>query len=188
MGVGEMRMHGGSENLMDADFAYNVASWKPEVRYDAGGSQSHVTIEQPSGTKNMHGNTHYEWDIRLNDQKPVSLALNFGAGKAVLDLGSLTIQSLTVEMGVGELSLDLRGKPKKDYDVTIQGGVGKASVQLPHDVAIVADVEGGLGSINTKGLHKRGSRYVNDAYEANPKTTIRLQIHGGIGEISLDAE
>src|ERR1039458_5551387 len=37
-------------------------------------------------------------------------------------------------MGVGELHMDLRGKPKHDYDVRIHGGVGEATIHLPRDV------------------------------------------------------
>ncbi len=102
-----------------------------------------------------------------------------------LNMGSLALENLDVKMGVGELKLDLRGTPKKDYQVQINGGVGEATVYLPEKVGIVANASGGLGEVDAKGLHKRGDRYVNDAYENNAKVAVRLDIKGGIGAIHL---
>jgi hypothetical protein len=48
MGAGELRVDGGSAKLMDADFEYNIASWKPIVRYDASSFRGQLRIEQPA--------------------------------------------------------------------------------------------------------------------------------------------
>ena len=84
--------------------------------------------------------------------------------------------------------LDLRGTPKKDYEVRIRGGVGEATVYVPTAVGVVAYASGGLGAVDAKGLQKRGDRYVNAAYENNAKVSIRLDISGGIGAIHLVGE
>jgi hypothetical protein len=80
--------------------------------------------------------------------------------------------------------MDLRGAPKTDYEVSVRGGVGEATVYLPQGVGIEADVEGGIGGIHARGLVKREGRYVNDSY-GHAKTTVRLDIRGGIGAINL---
>ena len=54
-------------------------------------------------------------------------------------------------------------------------------------VGIEAQAEGGIGGIHTTGLEKRDGRYVNDAL-GHAKTTLRLDIEGGIGEIRLIAD
>jgi len=183
MGAGELRVHGGSPKLMDADFTFNRRNSKPDVHYEASGFRSSILIEEPS---HMHhgGSSHYRWDVRLNDEKPIDLEVHFGAGEGRLDLGSLTLRSLNVHMGVGELRVDLRGTPKNSYEVNIHGGVGEATVYLPEGVGIVADAKGGIGGVNARGLQKRDGQYVNDAY-GHAKNTIRLDIRGGIGAINL---
>jgi predicted membrane protein len=86
------------------------------------------------------------------------------------------------------LEMDLRGQPKRDYDVRIRGGVGEATVRLPRDAGIQANATGGLGSINVRGLTKKeGDRYENDAYE-HAKFRIHVDVKGGIGNINLYAE
>lgn len=186
MGAGELKIRGGSAQLVDADFTYNAPTLKPEVRYDATGFRGRLQILQP-GSDHHHnlGHSKYEWDLRFNDATPLSLNIHFGAGNAQLDLGSLSLDNLEVNMGVGNLNLDLKGTPKKDYHVSVHGGVGNATVYLPDGVGVSVEAHGGLGSIEAHDLHKEGSRYRNDAFENHAKVNVRLEIHGGIGNIRL---
>ena len=186
MGAGNLRVRGGSSKLMEAEFRFARPALRPEVRYDATGFRGHLTIEEPSHTGG--GNRgDYSWDVRFNDDKPLDLLAHFGAGEARMDLGSLTLRSLDVNMGVGQLRLDLRGTPKNDYNVSIRGGVGEATVYLPASAGLYADAKGGIGGIKVQGLKERDGHYVNDAYGHAP-ATIRLDIRGGVGAINLIAE
>ena len=187
MGAGDLKVSGGSSKLMDGDFTYNVADWKPEIRYNNTGVRGFLTINQPhSGT--MHsGGMKNEWNVHLSDAVPVDLKIHFGAGQGKLDLGTLSLRSIEVEMGVGELNLDLRGSPKRDYDVHIRGGVGEANVYLPKGVGVEANASGGLGGVKATGLNKQGNRYSNDLYETS-KIKVHLDIRGGIGAINLIGE
>jgi len=182
MGAGDLSVRGGSSNLMDGEFTFNRPSMKPEVHYDASGFRGHLRIEEPSGVHSNAGK--YRWDVRLNDEKPVDLRVDFGAGEGRLDIGSMNLRSVAIHMGVGELRLDLRGTPKSNYSVDMRGGVGEATVYLPREVGIMARAKGGIGGINARGLEKRGDEYVNNAY-GHSKVTVDLDIRGGIGAINL---
>jgi N-terminal domain of toast_rack, DUF2154 len=187
MGAGELRVRGGAAKLMEARFVYNRLRMRPEVTYHnaAGGFRGHLLVEEPSG---VHGGTNrYEWDLAFNNEKPMDLEVHCGAGESHLDLGDLSLRRVNVEMGVGELRMDLRGAPKNDYAVSIRGGVGEATIYLPTGVGIEAEAKGGIGDINTTGLEKRDGRYVNDAL-GHARTTVRLNIQGGIGSIRLIAD
>jgi N-terminal domain of toast_rack, DUF2154 len=183
MGAGELNVQGGSPKLMEGEFRYNRSRLKPEVRYDSSGFRGNLLVEQPSHVAHM-GSGDYRWDLRLNDEKPMDIEVHFGAGEARLNVGSLTLRSLDVHMGVGELRVDLRGTPKNDYSVSVHGGVGEATIYLPSGVGVIADAKGGIGGVNARGLEKRDDRYVNNEY-GHAKTTIRLDVRGGIGSINL---
>ena len=129
----------------------------------------------------------YRWDLKLNDAMPVDLSMDFGVGHGTMKLGSVDLRSLEIRMGVGELSVDLRGTPKHDYTVNVRGGVGHAKIYLPADAGIVVDAKGGIGGLNIRGLEKREGRYFSKAY-GHAKATIRVDVAGGIGEIELIAE
>jgi hypothetical protein len=187
MAAGELRISGGASKLMEADFAYNIPQWKPEVRYNATGFRGELFVEQASGSSNAH-NSHNEWNVRFNDSVPMDLTVKFGAGEGKLNLATLSLRSVQVEMGAGTLEMDLRGQPKRDYDVRIRGGVGEATVRLPRDAGIQANATGGLGSINVRGLTKKDDgHYENDAYD-HAKVRIHVDVKGGIGNINLYAE
>jgi N-terminal domain of toast_rack, DUF2154 len=186
MGAGELRVTGGSEGLMEAAFNYNVPGWKPQVRYRSFAGRADLTVRQPEGSRHF-GNSKYDWDLRLNDEIPMDLLIHFGAGEARLNLGSLNLRSLEVDMGVGEINLDLRGTPRRDYEVRIRGGVGEATVHLPANAGIYAIAQGGIGEIKVRGLRQEGRHWLNDVY-GSAKTQIRVDVRGGIGEINLFAE
>ncbi len=188
MGVGDLQAGSGTEKLLAADFTYSIPSWKPEVRYHSAAGQGDLTIQQPGAPggeyRGQIGNRKYEWDIRLARDIPTDLTVHFGAGNAQLDLGGLNLNNVDVKMGVGELKMDLRGVPRHDYNVRIRGGVGQATVRLAADTGVVAEVEGGIGSIDAPGLIRHGNRFENEAC-GKARTTIHLDIHGGIGAVRL---
>ena len=186
MGAGELRVNGGAQGLMDAAFRYNVSAWKPDVRYRSFAGRADLTVRQPEGGRHF-GNADYDWDLRLNDEIPMDLLIHFGAGAARLNLGSLNLRSIQVDMGVGEINLDLRGTPRRDYEVRIRGGVGEATVRLPEDAGIYAVAQGGIGDIKVRGLRQEGRHWVNDLY-GSAKTQIHLDVRGGVGAINLLAE
>jgi N-terminal domain of toast_rack, DUF2154 len=187
MAAGELKVRGGATELARADFTYNVDPWKPEVTYHALGGTSDLSIEQPSGGHTHVGDTTYIWDIKAADDVPLDLIAHLGAGKSSMDLGSLSLRRVEVEMGVGELHMDLRGKPTHDYEVHIRGGIGEATVHLPSNVGVYAAGTGGIGEIHVEGLRKQGGHWVNDAYnDANVR--IRVDVEGGIGQIDLIAD
>ena len=184
--AGELDVDGGAKELMEADFTYNVASWKPEVRFERSGFRSTLAVKQGGASATM-GSTKNEWRLRLNDQIPTDFSLKCGAGENRLNLGELDLRDVQVHIGAGRVELDLRGRqPKHDYSVSIHGGVGEAVVHLPADTGVVATASGGIGEIEVSGLEKQGDEWRSGA-AGKGKSTIHLDVHGGIGKITIDA-
>jgi hypothetical protein len=42
--AGELQVDGGAKELMEGEFTYNVASWKPQVRFDRSGFRSTLSV------------------------------------------------------------------------------------------------------------------------------------------------
>lgn len=186
MGAGRLTVKGGATDLVAADFTYNVPEWKPSTVQSANGTQSDIQISQGSSSGSS-GNTENQWNVALNDARPLTLVAHVGAGEAHLTLGSLNLRGIELTVGAGEVDLDLRGRPTTSYTVTVHGGVGQATIHLPKTVAISASASGGLGDITAKGLEKRDGRWINPAATSSA-VTIELDVRGGVGQIELDAE
>jgi hypothetical protein len=185
MRAGEMNVSGGATKLLEGTFEYNVPHWKPQVISSQNGVHATVTIRQPEGGRSNWGSKiKNTWDLQLSNKTLIDLTTNCGAGEAKLNLGDVLLRSLNVKIGVGEVNVDLTGKPQHDYEVNIHGGIGQATVHLPEGVGIYATANGGIGEIKVTGLHKEGDHWENDLYQ-KAKVNVRFEIEGGIGEIRL---
>jgi len=187
MGAGTLKLNGGSSGWLDAVFDYNVPEWKPTVVYNLVGEGGDLRVEQPSAGHTGGGDTKNDWDLKLNDEIPTDLTAQLGAGDATLDLGTVTLRSLTIEVGAGTVNLDLRGHPKRSYNLQIRGGVGDATIHLPASAGLYVEAGGGIGDVKVNGMRKDGDHWVNDAYGTSP-ITVRADIKGGIGGITISAE
>jgi hypothetical protein len=185
MGAGELKVAGGASDLLNADFAYNVPRWKPEVEYDVSGDAGQLTVQQPPRSGGHGGRTRYEWDLRFSNQVPMEMTIEQGAGSAKLNLAGLPLGRLKVNIGAGETTINLDGKWRNDLAASIHGGVGQATLKLPRDTGVRVVAHGGLGAINAFGFSKDGNAYVNDAYGKSP-ATLRIEVEGGVGEINLE--
>jgi hypothetical protein len=186
MGAGELNVTGGADQLMEADFSYNVSEWKPKVSYDVSGHKGELLVKQGGAEGgSLDGKARNEWDISFNDEVPTDLMVQLGAGESDLDLDSLTLKGVDLKMGAGKTTVDLTGDYAKGFDASIQGGVGEATVLLPSEVGVKAKAEGGLGKINAKGLKRVGDSFVNDAY-GESDVTLNVNVQGGVGEINLE--
>src|SRR5215207_1397346 len=186
MGAGELNVTGGADRLMEGDFSYNVADWKPKVSYDVSGDTGELLVRQGGAEgSNLGGEARNEWDIRLNDEVPTDLVVQMGAGESYLDLDSLALTGLNLQMGAGKTTVYLTGDYAQSFDASIEGGVGEVTVMLPSEVGVKAKAEGGLGKINAEGLKRVGDSYVNGAY-GESDVSLNVDVQGGVGEINLE--
>ena len=186
--AGNLQLSGGAEELLQADFTYNVAELKPEVAYKNGT----LVIRGPETKRvfnpipDFRGISDFrnEWGLRLNNQVPMDLSVEMGAGNSDLQLSGLSLNGLDVSLGAGTYSIDLSGDWARDLDVTIDAGLANVSVRLPNEVGARVKVESGLYTIETSGLAKDGDVYTNAAYGASD-VTLRVDVQGGLGQINL---
>jgi N-terminal domain of toast_rack, DUF2154/Domain of unknown function (DUF5668) len=186
MPAGDLRMEGGADQVLDADFSYGNAWHPPEVDYSVNNGVGELDLTQESSGQPMlmSDNT---WSLKVNDAMPLELEVDLGAGRGEFRFSKVNLTRFKLNIGAGQAVVDLSGERAKDLDADIEGGVGEATVRLPKNVGVVATVHGGLGSIDTHGLKEEDGQYVNEAYGKSP-TTIHLTVQGGIGSIKLQQE
>jgi N-terminal domain of toast_rack, DUF2154 len=208
IGAGKLTVSGGAAALMNADFTYNVDSWKPQVSYAVRGTLGQLTVKQPSVNNSglSLGNVRYEWNVRLNNDVPTDLNVTLGAGEAQLNLRDASITSLSLKSGAssanlalpaksltnlditsgtGSVTVDLSGDWKQNLNARIEGGVGETTLRLPRNVGVRVNVQSGLGSVNAQGFTHSGADYTNAAYGASP-VTLQITIRGGVGSVNLE--
>jgi hypothetical protein len=207
MGAGKLVMGAGASGIMDADFSYNISSWKPEVSYRVSDGRGYLTVEQPSvGNISAGHNVRYEWNVRLNGGVPLDLQVSLAAGESRLALSDLTVNELQIttgagnakidlparsltrlEMnaGVGDANLDLLGDWKNNLKATIRAGVGAITLRLPRGTGVKVKVTGALGKVNANGFRIQDDAYVNDAY-GRSAVALDMSIVGAVGSVTLE--
>jgi N-terminal domain of toast_rack, DUF2154 len=184
MGAGDLQVTGGAEKLLEADFTYNVAKMKPEVKSTDGT----LVISHPEvrGYRTLQDIKDFrnEWDLRFNSQVPMNLRLNMGAGTSDLQLADLSLTGLDVTLGAGISTVDLSGDWANDLDVTFDTGAAELTVRLPKDIGVRVKIEAGPTVVNAPDLTKDGNVYTNAAYGVSD-VTLHIDLQAGIGAINL---
>jgi hypothetical protein len=187
MGAGDLKVASGTEQLLEADFNYNVARLKPSVEY----SDDTLVVEQPDaeGLPNLRGIADFrnEWDLRLNNEVPMDLRVNIGAGASDLQLADLSLTGLDLTLGAGESTVDLRGDWASDLRVTIDSGAANLTVLLPSDVGVRVEIDRGPTIIDAPNLAQDGNVYTNEAYGVSD-VTLQIDMQSGVGQINLEVE
>jgi hypothetical protein len=207
MAAGALSVEGRADALLNADFTYNVADWEPRVTYNVTDNVGRLDIRHAeSNALPVMDEARNEWDLRLNDDVPLDLRIEVGAGDHDLDLEGLILTELDVKLGAGEMNLtlgdnkgldridldvgagdvkiDLSGLWEGDAVVSIQGGVGKTTLYLPQAVGVRLSVTQGIGDLDVSGLSREGGAWINEAY-GESDTTLDVDIQAGIGEIEV---
>jgi hypothetical protein len=188
MGAGELSVGAGAREgkLMTADFDFSPSSWEPVVEHTLSGSLATLKVRQPRSSGFPIGRAENEWDVRLSDEVELDLAVSVGAGESQLELSGLDLRRLQLDIGAGDVTVDLSGEWEHDMHASIQGGAGSFRVLVPSTVGVrVTGSEAGLGTFEVDGLRREGDAYVNDAYGTAP-VTIELDVTRGVGEVRVE--
>ena len=208
MGAGKLDVSGGASELLEASFTYNVEELNPQATF-AGGrlevkdSGVKVGIDFLADLDEFRN----EWDLKMNEDAPMEMKINLGAGPSKLALGALALTSLNIEAGAGDVDLDLNGSRslnrldfnagagdvtidltgdwQHDLDARIGGGLGDIHLTLPRDVGVRLEIDPGIGAVDASGFTSDGNTYTNDAYGVSD-VTLRIHIDGGVGNINVD--
>ncbi|HZX10044.1 MAG TPA: toast rack family protein [Acidobacteriota bacterium] len=183
-GAGEIEIYGGAEELLEGVFEYNVEQWRPEIDHQVRDSRAFLSIRQGDSTGIPAGKGKNSWEIYLNEQIPIDLIMDMGAGEGDLNFEDIDLRSLEVDMGVGDIKVDISGTYQHDMNVYIDGGVGAITLYLPRDIGVMVKADKGIGSISSRDFIKKGDTLVNEIY-GETDVEIKVNIDTGIGSISL---
>jgi hypothetical protein len=182
-GAGEVTIAGGSSNVLDADFSFEAGYASPRIEYNVASEIGELAIAQESDSPSFVGSRN-QWNLRFSDEIPLELKIDMGAGHGRFNFQNIPLTRLDLQMGAGQIDVDLTGDRRQDLNGEIKGGVGQATIRLPKNMGVSVTARGGIGAVSSHGFTKNGDGYTNEAYGKTP-ATIRLNFEGGIGEVDL---
>lgn len=138
-------MPGPASSLYRATLRYDANVFSPLNRYENGELNIGISDGKISG-RNMRAG---RLDLQLGTAVPLNLDLEFGAGKADLELGGLRIREAVFQTGASETSVRVsKANPESCSLAKFEVGAAKLQVEgLGNLNCADIDVDGGVGEV-----------------------------------------
>ena len=156
------------------------------VDYQKNGGQGVLRIRQddPSNKVDPFGNFIGKLDLKLTDAVPLDITVDAGVGNITLDLSGVQLSSLTIKGGVGNVSVTLPAQGS--YAVSADMGIGELRVTMPKSLEAHLSVDSGIGnsSIPPRFKPSGNSQWKTGGYDGSSNRA-DLTVKSGIGNFEL---
>lgn len=180
-----------NNQLMNADLSYFGT-----LDYRANGTSTRELVIEQNADFSVPfmggGDQGGEWEIQLNPELPLDIALNLNVGSAVVDLRDMNLVAASFDLDTGSFTLSL---PDGSYSVMIDANVGDTTLDLPEDSAIRIEASADVGDLNMPNYLTRVSgnddNIVGDSgvWESegfsSAENRIEITFNGDVGSLSV---
>lgn len=156
------------------EMRYDEERWRPVAEYGREGGTLKLGLSGVRGHEEIRSGTGDYARVSLTPSVPMDLDLEFGAGRADVELGGLSLRGLELSTGASETRLSF-SRPNRVAARRVRINAGAASVEvvkLGNARAELFEFEGGLGeaTLDFTGAWTRSAR---------------ATIHMGVGSVRL---
>lgn len=152
--------------------------------YSVTGSQATYSLRTSGVTIYLPGDeSSMGWDLNLTEEVPLDLEVNLGVGQLVLDLEGLELSDLEVNYGVGDASVTL--PDSGEFRGSIGGGIGQTTILIPRGLPVRFNTDTGLTSVNAPSdFERQNDIYTSPSYSgANERIDVEVDL--GIGNLVI---
>ncbi len=181
-GAGTLRIKDGSgEKLVEGKFTVSKGI-KPWIKYRDKGEEGFVEI---GAIFLNHGKKENSWEIRLNNNVPLSLKVDTGVSNNNLNLSSLRINEF--ELNTGASKNEIKFGKTTSTRAKIDGGASTIKIFIPRSmgVRIKADIALATHNFDTLGFEKEGNTYFSQNYSTADKR-LDLDLNAGASTIRIE--
>jgi hypothetical protein len=174
-GAGNLRITPAeAPTLYKMELRYNEEAFEPVVSFDQNRHVLRLGVRSPESRHNMDMQQGSTATIGLSREVPIDLDLEFGAGKATIELGDLSLQRLSVSTGASETAISFASPNRIQAErVDIEAGAASLRVTgLGNTRAAQIDFQGGVGATVLD---------FSGAWERNAAISVQM----GVGSIQL---
>jgi hypothetical protein len=180
--VGPLKVVSGTPYNLSGQLEYAVNPPSYETSYSGNTFSLDITNADHNWVDNVIKHNSF-WRIETPSGLPLKAVIRHGVGYIDLDLNHQPIESLLVNMAIGEMDIKLyqfTSTSKVDIDM----GIGKVILTVPEDLPLHIKWKGGLAGHNFKelGLEQKDRYYISEGPEDE---TLEITVSIGIGEMEL---
>lgn len=126
--------------------------------------------------------------LDVSEPNPSAMrAARFEVGAAEFtarQLGNLNAERIEFDAGVGELTLWLDGRWRRDAAVSIDMGLGALELRIPDGLGVRLRKDSFLTSLDSEGLVKRGDAYYSLDWEDAPRK-VTIDLDAAFGSVAV---
>ena len=183
-GAGELRIQAGAAagSLLEGSFEGGVVN-----QVNRGSDSADVELRLPDANfEFVTSGVGRTWNVSLTPSIPLSLDLEVGASRNILNLRDLVVTNLRIVTGASSTELDLPANAGETR-VQIQSGAASVHVRIPQGVAARINAHGGLASIqvDTTRFPQVGGVYQSSEF-ASAENRVDLEIETGAGSVTVN--
>jgi len=170
--------------IMRAGMTYSRKDLKPSIIYRQAGNRgklalgttgNHVDISLKEFNKMKEDSESNTWRLEFIKSIPTNFDLEFGAGEGNLDLSGMTVETMEMELAMGDVQLYFnQPNQTKMKKMSIETGLGSFEAR-------------GLGNANISDFALEcglGSSYL--VFDGNAKGQIKADVSVGLGSVNIE--
>lgn len=186
-GAGILKLRGGSIYLFDGNFT--TPSWlRPKMRYKTVNKEGFLELSEEGKRDRFQfgrwGEKH-SWDLRLNNETPLTLKIKTGASSNYLDLSSLKVTYLEIKTGVSKN--EIRFGSLTSTRAKISAGASQITIFIPRSIGAKIEADTALTStnLNELGFRKQGDVYISKNY-STAENRLELEVEVGVSSLKVE--
>ncbi|CAN5829319.1 hypothetical protein BH23CHL2_BH23CHL2_13910 [soil metagenome] len=137
--AGSLAVTGGATELCSADFAYSHVELRPVDDYEQDDNEAELGISQPR-TNDLE-DTYSSWQLAVNSDVQIELAISILSGNATLDLDHVQVSSVEVDSRSGSVEASLAGSYPALDEIVIDSVSGRSALELSGEFAELTTIE-----------------------------------------------
>jgi hypothetical protein len=123
------------------------------------------------------------WTLSFNREIPLRVTIDVGVGEVIVDLSGLAVRELDLNGGVGRMVVTL---PEGiDAEIRMDLGVGENVLRVPEGVGVRVRAEGGLAPVTTPSGYTRSNGIYTSPNYGTAESRVDVEISAGVGAIVI---
>lgn len=188
--VGKLNINNSNDNNINSRINFNNTKWKPVIKHMKDSYGGYINISQ-FGVRNVTESSKSinSLDLSFSKSVPINMKIKAGVSDVKADLSKLQLSNLDINMGNGNLYLNVAGNYKKNVSIDLSCGVGESTIYFPKNVGVRVEVEkhSDQCAISLAGLTGDGDIYTNSNY-GKSNVSVYAKISENAGKINLNVE
>lgn len=176
-----------SFNIGDIDGDFIKLEQDGAFNYKFNNKKSIETLYLSNKNNFISSGKNRSFELGLNRDIPWDFNIDIGAVSGNLNLKEIMVRHISLDMGAGSLEMTL-GEKNKFTSIDIDAGASKLVINVPKDVGLKVNFDGGLNSTNLDEINlveiDKGN-FISDGYE-DTSSKYEIEVDMGVGKFEIN--